>query len=73
MLQELDEDELRLQDLNLQCLQFLLAQGSRVNEKDFYGLTPLHHAAMRGNYQCARVLVQHPDVDIEVRLFHDYS
>ena len=27
---------------------YLLESGARVNEKDNYGLTPLHYACMRG-------------------------
>jgi len=29
-------------------IRYLLESGARVNEKDNYGLTPLHYACMRG-------------------------
>ncbi len=46
---------------------YLAAQGARVNEKDKYGLTPLHYAAMRGNEDATKELLACEDIDIEVR------
>ena len=47
-------------------LEFLLSQGARVNQKDFYGLTALHHAALRGNTPCAKILIAREDIALEV-------
>ena len=47
---------------------FLAQKGSRVNEKDKYGLAPLHYAAMRGNDEAAGELLLCPDIDIEVHI-----
>ena len=40
--------------------------GASVNERDKYGLTPLHHAAMRGNVKEVEQLVDCGGIDIEV-------
>ena len=47
---------------------FLVSEGARVNEKDKYGLTPLHYAAMRGNEEATMELLGCCDeVDIEAK------
>ena len=45
---------------------YLAENGARVNEKDRYGLTPLHYAAMRGNDEATVELLSCKDTDIEV-------
>ena len=50
---------------------YMASNGARVNEADRYGLSPLHHAAMRGNDDAAKELLICPDIDIEVNIF-DY-
>lgn len=45
---------------------YLVKMGARVNEKDKYGLTPLHYAAMRGNTDATKELLSCKGVDIEV-------
>ncbi len=46
---------------------YLASKGAKVNEKDKYGLTPLHYAAMRGNDQALRQLLKCKGIDIEVK------
>ncbi|XP_071749523.1 transient receptor potential cation channel subfamily A member 1 homolog [Lepeophtheirus salmonis] len=48
-------------------ISYLILSGAKVNEKDSYGLSPLHYAAMRGNYQATRELLQCIDIQIEIR------
>nr|CAB3267277.1 transient receptor potential cation channel subfamily A member 1 homolog [Phallusia mammillata] len=62
-----EEDNKAMEDANSQILEFLLEQGARVNIKDFYGLTPLHHASLRGNVACVKRLIQCVGVSIEAR------
>ena len=45
---------------------YMANNGARINEADKYGLSPLHHAAMRGNDDAAKELLSCPDIDIEV-------
>ena len=47
---------------------YLATNGARVNDADKYGLTPLHHAAMRGNDDAANELLTCPDINIEVNI-----
>ncbi len=49
-------------------IHFLASKGAKVNEKDRYGLTPLHYASMRGNNKAVVELLECKDVDIEVSL-----
>ena len=46
---------------------YLSSKGAHVNEKDKYGLSPLHYAAMRGNEEATVELLQCRGIDIEVR------
>ena len=47
---------------------YLATNGARVNDADKYGLTPLHHAAMRGNDDAANELLTCSDINIEVNI-----
>ena len=50
----------------LPVIQLLAKLGARVNERDKYGLTPLHHASMRGNVLEVQQLLSCEGIDIEV-------
>ena len=53
-------------DPDLPVIALLAKMGASVNERDKYGLTPLHHAAMRGNVKEVEQLVDCGGIDIEV-------
>ena len=61
-----DDDNIEQQKKNIQVLNYLLEKGARVNEKDFYGLTPLHHACLRGNHACVETLLNCSGINVEV-------
>lgn len=50
-------------------LDYLLVHGARVNQKDYYGLTALHHAALRGNTAAAQTLINREEISLEVSKF----
>ena len=39
-------------------MDFLIKIGSNVNQPDKYGLTPLHHAAFKNNFEGADFLIK---------------
>ena len=47
-------------------LRYLLEQRANVNAKDFYGLTPLHYAALRGNVTAVKMLLGQKTISLEV-------
>ena len=47
-------------------LLYLLRNRANPNMKDFYGLTPLHYAAMRGNVVAARQLLETKTNDLNI-------
>ena len=47
------------------AIEYLTAKGALVNQKDKYGLAPLHYAAMRGNMDATQELLECEGVDIE--------
>ena len=49
--------------------QFLIENGSYLNAKDKYGLTALHHAAIRGNRNAIIKLLAVPGVEKEVSAY----
>lgn len=48
-------------------IEYLVKNGAKVNEKNKYGMTPLHYAAARGNEEALIELLKCPDIDISVR------
>ena len=46
--------------------QILIQRGASVNIPNVYGTTPLHFAARRGNTEIGLMLVNQPDIDINV-------
>nr|XP_018670871.1 transient receptor potential cation channel subfamily A member 1 homolog [Ciona intestinalis] len=60
-----EDDGREAQEANLKVLDFLIAAGVRVNGKDFYGLTALHHASVRGNLCCVKKLMDCKGIAIE--------
>ena len=47
-------------------LRYLLEQRANVNAKDFYGSTPLHYAALRGNVTAVKMLLRQKTISLEV-------
>lgn len=44
------------------CLKRLLTSEdnrAKIDEKDFFGYTPLHHASMEGKNECMKILFDH--------------
>ena len=62
--QEEEGEKDRLQDENV--LSLLLKYGADINAQDVYGLTPLHVAAQKGNISALYILLQNPNLDLEV-------
>ncbi|XP_013406001.1 transient receptor potential cation channel subfamily A member 1 homolog isoform X2 [Lingula anatina] len=56
------DDEL---DNQPSVVKYLVERGAKVNAQDYYGLTPLHFAAMRGNDLVSRELLSVRGIDIE--------
>ena len=54
-------------DTGLNVLKMLIKYGGDSMAKDIYNLTPLHHAAMRGNIKIVEHLVKECEVDINAR------
>ena len=52
---------------NVSRTQALLAQGLDPNAQDGWGLTPLMVAAAWGHQGVVKVLLGHPDINLEVR------
>lgn len=61
-----EDDSSSQQDENTRVLDLLVNQGVNVNAKDFYGLTALHHASLRGNLACVKRLLACSGIAIEV-------
>ena len=54
-------------DVGLGVLKLLLKAGGVVTAGDAYKLTPLHHAAMRGNIKIVEYLAALPEVRVDAR------
>ncbi len=48
-------------------ISYLAAHGADINQTDYRGLTPLHHAALRGNEAAVSELVKMDGILIDVR------
>ena len=46
-------------------MEFLIDNGADVNAEDTYGMTPLHHTAIRGNIDALKVLLNSSRIDKE--------
>ncbi|PIO74140.1 ankyrin repeat protein [Teladorsagia circumcincta] len=46
-------------DVTTAIVDLLVGRKADVNAKDSYGMTPLHHAAMKGNEPAAKALIKH--------------
>ena len=51
---------------------YLLKNGAIINATDYYGATPLHYAAQRGNVVAVNELMSKSEIDIEVRVVKRY-
>ncbi|XP_076812155.1 uncharacterized protein LOC143459076 isoform X2 [Clavelina lepadiformis] len=60
-----DEDGRSQQEANVTVLEYLISTGAHANDKDFYGLTALHHASLRGNVACVKKLLECRGISIE--------
>lgn len=60
-----DDDYCEREQANLAVLDYLLVHGARVNQKDYYGLTALHHAALRGNTAATQTLINREEISLE--------
>ena len=67
-----DEDWSEKDQANIDVLEYLLKLGAHVNLFDFYNLTALHHAAMRGNSRCVKILIEQEGIALEVCGISDY-
>ena len=45
---------------------YLLEHNANINARDYYGATPLHYAAQRGNFVAVKELLSDTNIDIEV-------
>eukprot|EP00092_Neocalanus_flemingeri_P024563 GFUD01026641.1.p1 GENE.GFUD01026641.1~~GFUD01026641.1.p1 ORF type:complete len:1187 (+),score=294.85 GFUD01026641.1:192-3752(+) len=55
------------EDIGLEVLKALINAEAEINKEDLYNLTPLHHAAMRGNIKLVQYLSQQDDIDVNCR------
>ena len=63
----LGSDPKKAEQVKNSVIFFLASKNARVNDKDKYGLTPLHYAAMRGNDEATVELLSCNGIDIEVK------
>ncbi|ORX50363.1 ankyrin [Piromyces finnis] len=51
---------------NVDALASLLKKKPKINEKNFDGLTPLMISAIKGNWLCSKLLLEHPDINVNI-------
>lgn len=56
-----DDAAKEAEQTNLDILDLLVRNGANVNQRDFYGLTPLHQACLRGNVKVVDALLAKSD------------
>ena len=54
-------------DEGVQVVDTLLKAGADLNKQDEYRLSPLHHAAMRGNIRVVKFLTQQQGVQVDIQ------
>ena len=47
----------------------LLENSADINKKDMYELTPLHHAALRGNIKIVEFLLEQEQIKVRLEVF----
>ena len=48
-------------------IEYLIENGADINAQDKYGMSPLHHTAIRGNQEALKVLLKSPGIVQEPR------
>ena len=54
-------------DEGVQVVAVLLQTGADLNRQDVYKLSPLHHAAMRGNIRVVKFLTEQPGIRVDIQ------
>ena len=53
------------------CIDYLINKGANVNAQDSYGLTALHYAAIKDNFEGAKHLIE-KSVNIEIHVRNEF-
>ena len=52
---------------SVEAVQILVSKGASVNEQNVYGLSALHFASRRGNTAIAKILLNQPGIEVNVK------